>query len=666
MKYIKIIILFAGISIFTGCAKYLDIIPDEITTMEHIFATRTMAERHLFTCYSYMPKLADPWNSPIILGEDEYWWDVDVADFVGRPSIRIALGYQNADNPILNFWDGEGFRGGGDQASLFIALRDCNIFLENIHLPPDLSNEERMRWIAEVKFLKAYYHFFLMQLYGPIPVIRENLPVSATPEEVRVRREPVDDVVEYIVQLLDEAARDLPLSTAMSSGTEAGRITKPIALAVKAQALVWAASPLFNGNPDYANFRDNEGRLLFDPEKKISKWERAAEAIKTAIDTCLIAGHDLYTYRSSSLLTLSPVTQLKCTIRGAVTEKFNEEQVWPTTLDESALQGYVVPGLDATSALTAFGTNEIHATLKMAEQFYTKNGIPIDEDAEWINWLGGNFAGRYDTQEAISVAGIDGVSTLLEDHQYYIKNGEITAKLNFYREPRFYASLGFDRGIWELNGNGENVFFLKARDAENQGRVSFDRHSCTGYFVKKMVNMTSVRKADQWNPTRYAFPLIRLADLYLLYAEALNEIGSPPAEVYPWIDIVRERAGLKGVQESWLKSTKPTKPNYQEGLREIIKQERLIELSFEGARFWDLRRWKDAMKHMNQPVQGWDYRKKSSNEYYQIITLQQANKRAFTQRDYLWPIKVKNLQTNTNLVQNPGWPTGLQHNEKWK
>jgi murein DD-endopeptidase MepM/ murein hydrolase activator NlpD len=665
MKYIKIIVLFAGINIFSGCDKYLDIIPDEITTMDHVFVNRTAAERYLFTCYSYIPKLANPWNSPTILGEDEYWWDIDVASFTGRPTIRIALGYQNVDNPILDYWNGEGFRGADDQRSLFVALRDCNIFLENIHVPPDLSNEERTRWIAEVKFLKAYYHFFLMQLYGPIPIIKENLPVSATPEEVRVRREPVDDVVEYIVQLLDEAAPGLPLSNALSP-IDAGRITKPAALAVKAQALVWAASPLFNGNPDYVNFRDNDGRLLFDPEKKVSKWERAAEAIKNAIDTSLYAGHNLYHEYRASLMTLSPTTRLKCIIRGAVTERFNEEQIWPGTFDEGELQGYVAPNLEPGSRLTAFSTNEIHATLKMAEQYYTRNGIPVDEDPEWITWLGGNFANRYDIQTVTSEPGIDENSTLQEDHQYYIGSGEVTAKLNFYREPRFYASLGFDRGVWELNGNGENNFFMKARDNEDQGRLGTDRHSCTGYFVKKMINMNSSRRGDQWYPTRYSYPIIRLADLYLLYAEALNEINGPAPEAYLWIDRVRERAGLKGVQESWLKSSVPAKPNSQDGLREIIKRERLIELSFEGGRFWDLRRWKDAMKHMNQAVQGWDYKKSGSNEYYQVVTIQQANKRAFSSRDYLWPIKVKDLQTNSNLVQNPGWSTGLRHDEKWE
>src|SRR3546814_6224044 len=82
--------------------------------------------------------------------------------------------------------------------------------MENIDKVPDMDDMEKDRWKAEAKFLKAYYHFWLLRLYGPIPVIRENIPISAGPEDVKVVREPVDAVVDYIVQLLDEAAPALP------------------------------------------------------------------------------------------------------------------------------------------------------------------------------------------------------------------------------------------------------------------------------------------------------------------------------------------------------------------------------------------------------------------------------------------------------------------------
>src|SRR5690606_25193907 len=142
--------------------------------------------------------------------------------------------------------------------SMWKGIRTCNTFLNNIHKARDLDSFERARWIAEVKTLKAWYHFYMMRLYGPIPIVDENISIYADPVEVKIYREPIDDVVNYIVGLLDEAIPDLP-PTIENGITEAGRITKPAAAAIKALVLVTAASPLFNGNTDYASFQDERG-----------------------------------------------------------------------------------------------------------------------------------------------------------------------------------------------------------------------------------------------------------------------------------------------------------------------------------------------------------------------------------------------------------------------
>src|SRR5690606_26431535 len=154
---------------------------------------------------------------------------------------------------------------------------DCNIFLENIAQVPDMDQTEKDRWIGEVKFLKAYYHWFLFRMYGPIPITDVNLPISATPEEVQVYRDPVDDVVNYIAGLIDDAVVTLPTEV-IDEGNEMGRITTPSALSLEARVLVTAAIPLFNGNPDYSNFVDNRGVHLFNAVEDPEKWEKAAQA----------------------------------------------------------------------------------------------------------------------------------------------------------------------------------------------------------------------------------------------------------------------------------------------------------------------------------------------------------------------------------------------------
>src|SRR3546814_431386 len=169
--------------------------------------------------------------------------------------------------------------------------------MENIDMVKDMDQTEKDRWVAEVKVLKAYYHFYLLRMYGPIPLIRENLPIASGVEEVQVAREPFDNCVDYIVELLDEAVLEENLPASIEDRTtELGRITKPIALTIKALVLTTAASPLFNGNPDYDSFADKNGVKLFNSTYDPQKWERAAQACKAAIEASHAAGHKLYSY----------------------------------------------------------------------------------------------------------------------------------------------------------------------------------------------------------------------------------------------------------------------------------------------------------------------------------------------------------------------------------
>src|SRR5690606_20739199 len=117
--------------------------------------------------------------------------------------------------------------------------------------------------------------------------------------------------------------------------------------------------------------------------------------------------------------------------------------------------------------------------------------------------------------------------------------------------------------------------------------------------------------------------------------------------------LVRERAGLKGVVESWAAhSRNPDKPATREGMREIIQRERLIEMAFEGKRFWDIRRWKQGIAYFNKPIRGWNVLETAAEDYYSVRTLFTMS---FSERDYLWPIPENEIVNNPSLVQNPGW-----------
>ncbi len=631
IKAIKLLVFVLCFGLFIHCSDYLDVVPDGVATLDNAFSNRINAEKFLFSCYNMLPNQNDPYTFPgNMAGSDEMWYHNRHSH---RSGARIARNDQNSADPFHNYWDGR-----RDGRNLWVGIRDCNIFLENIERVPDLQAWERVRWISEVKFIKAYLHFFLAQLYGPIPIVDTNLPVNANPDEVRVFREPVDSVINYVVSLLDESLINLP-DRIEETTTEMGRITKPIALSVKAKALVWVASPLFNGNPDYANFMDKRGIELISTQYDEAKWKRALEAIKEAIDVCHENGHMLYRYQKG-VEEMSDVTLQKYTLRGAVSERpmYNQEIIWahPAYADANQFQNYCTPKFENWVEVDVAA---IGATLKVAEQYYTHNGVPINEDVSW------DYARRYEIRRDTG-----------SFHQFYIGKGETTANLNYYREPRFYAHLAFDRSLYEMLAQKESAtIVLKCRSGDPSGIIYNSAWIPTGYFIKKLVSFRSATTTNSPSPWRFTIPNIRLADLYLLRAEAENEVkASPDNDVYQWVDSIRLRAGLEGVLDSWNKySNIPNKPTTKEGMREIIKRERLIELAFEGERPFDLRRWKDAMKYQNEPVQGWDVQGVRAEEYYQVTTI--FNARNFTTKDYLQPLWPNTIIKNSNLVQNPGW-----------
>lgn len=209
MRIQKIFSIIA-LSILTGCTDFLDVVPDNIATIEMAFNNRTNAEKYLATCYSYIPLYGAQRDNPgLTSGNDIWFYTMEDASFNNKWSFGIANGLQNTSDPLNNYWDGGN---GGKQ--LYRAIRDCNIFIENVSdrtKVADLDETERRRWIAEIKVMKAFYHYYLFQLYGPIPIVDVNLPISAPEEEVRIKRDKIETVVSYIVDLINEAVTDLPL-----------------------------------------------------------------------------------------------------------------------------------------------------------------------------------------------------------------------------------------------------------------------------------------------------------------------------------------------------------------------------------------------------------------------------------------------------------------------
>ncbi|MEO7212612.1 RagB/SusD family nutrient uptake outer membrane protein [Mucilaginibacter sp.] len=634
-KISKFVCVIVVLLLGGSCKKYLDVAPDNTGTLEYAFRNRNEAENYLFTCYATLQQLYDATANAGFTTSGEIVYPNNLTKHpLDETGFALLRGTQNSNNPGLNFWDGQ-----NHGQAIFRSIRRCNIMLENIDKPTDLSVTEKKRWIAEVKFLKAYYHYYLLRLYGPIPLIKTNLDITASTEEIKVKRAPLDECFAYIVSLLDESAVDLPPAIT-NQVQELGRITRPIALSIKAEVLATAASPLFNGNPDYNSLKNKDGIALFPAAYDANKWKLAADAAKVAITECEAAGMSLHSFIPPANITVLPDSLRKVlSVQTAVTEKWelNTELIWALN-PTFPFQGYATPRLTNKSVINIFSNPSLFAVpLATQEMFYSDKGVPINEDKTF------DYAGRY------SIKTGDNAS------RFYIAQNYATVKEHFNREPRMYANIGFDGGIWFGNGkvNLGDLFHVEARGIETfAGPKDINTLNITGYWPKKLVNYLSVYD-DGFIESSYRLPLMRLAGLYLLYSECANEVNGPTGDAITYIDKVRTRAGIPGVVSAWTNySNTPGKVTTKDGFRQIVHQERRIELCFEAQSGWDLRRWKELQNVLSQPIQGWSVYESQPANYYQPHTVFTS---VFGLRNYLWPIKDQDITVNSNLVQNTYW-----------
>lgn len=666
-KDIKIFSLALGLcgGICTTSCDFLDIVPDDTVTEDSKWVDRNTAERTLATVYKSLPPLGDHNSNPGFCGAGEIVLP-NLTQFANQNSMRFFLRNNGpAVNP-MNFWEGEW---GG-----YSGIRQCNDFIEGIDRVSNMEQQEKERMKAEVKIIKAYEHFYMLRQYGPICPIRVNSSVTESTAGNKVYRESVDDTFRYILELIDEALDSGALPEIITNrASEMGRFTVAAAKFLKARVWLYWASPLFNGNTDYAYFLDHEGRPFFNQTEDASRWQQAAEACEDAIQACRESGIGLYKESDfSTRANLCDQTMKVNALRGAVTEKWNKEIVWGCTSNPvgGSLQGNCMARFELGSGNwlfeSAFGVP--FATVNL---FYTRHGLPVEQDAEY--YADGLYAVyRYDKDDEDFNAHYD-----YDYNKHYVVLEAYNPGMNFDREPRFYATLGFNRGVWWGNFYNDPTDD-KDRDitpgtyahpqnyyGERSSVMNDIYYTPTGYWPKKLVAFDVSQSSAEnmaWG-TGYPYPDMRYADLLLMAAEAWNETEGPSARVYGYLDEVRERAGLEGIVETYARYAQPAYRNYpasKERLREIIRRERSIELACEGKIYWDHCRWKTAETTFNRVLQGWNVlghsdRETDADKAYEYYVPTIVYMQNFTHRDYFSPIPDSEMQKNPNLVQNPGW-----------
>ena len=176
----------------------------------------------------------------------------------------------------------------------------------------------------------------------------------------------------------------------------------------------------------------------------------------------------------------------------------------------------------------------------------------------------------------------------------------------------------------------------------NSGRAAGGNdYPPTGYIVRK--NMITGARSNQ-NRT---IPMLRLAEIYLDYAEALNEVDPGNPDILIYLNEIRERAGIPGYGEGGI-----AVPGTQDAMREAIHKERRVELAFESVRYFDVRRWKNGELYFDGPAHGLDINAEEEANFYNEVVFEN---RIFNQRHYLWPIPQDEINANPAIMQNPGW-----------
>jgi hypothetical protein len=634
-----------------SCSSYLDIVPDNTTTLEDYFERKEMALQALAKVYSYLPVDYSAYHTTWTLG-DEWMGRVDLEDTEYLlTGMRIMRGLQNSNNPLLGYWTGS-----NSGMPLYQGIRSANVFIDNIDMVEDMTETEKDDFRAQAKFLKAYYHFLLVQQYGPIVIVNESVPLDALAEDLFQKRSKVDECFDFIIRLMDEAIPDLKERANLN---DLGQVDKIAAMAIKARVLLFRASPFFNGNAEYyGDFLDFDGEPFFPLQYKHERWKEAADAADEAIKLCLANGLDMYEYDKAPFTfdkadyDANQLMKKFYDMRMKIVDPWNRELVWGRTYSYQSSDN--IADASTLRLSRAYGGDNnrwfagqwLGASYRMLERYYTKNGLPLDEDKNFDR----NTMYRLTVTPGLSDAEYQSVRGIMQP-------GAQTIQLYMNREMRFYANMAITGGYWRAHTELIYTQMTAGGEGGYNGSVSMDEYFCTGIGVKKFVHPES--KSGAWQRMiRYPYPIIRMADLYLMKAEALNEyLDAPNEEIYQAVDKVRINAGLRGVKETWsdasiVRTKYLNKHLTKAGMKDIIMRERSIELAFEGIRFWDMYRHKKAVSEFSSPIQGWSSDKHGLRDFFVLKTWQS---RRFTVKDYLWPISLYEINKNANLIQNPGW-----------
>lgn len=601
----------------TGCSKFLDKMPDDQLTMDMIFNDKIRTEDWLAGVYSGVP-------NPMWGYFKDQGFNI-MADDITIPAEWTPFGWKNVYAYTVGDWNPGSAWNPYYWVELPKRIRSGLIFIQNVKTLPGVTQQDVDIMKAQVRFLIAYYYSLMIELYGPIPFKPGVIEaVDAPVSEMLTTQTPYDEIVDWIDKELKEVSTLLPAQytpTLYGNEHDWGKATSIMCLAIRARTLLFAASPLFNGNPDLMGWKNKNGVSLFGAYDA-NKWAKAATAFKELVNAAESAGYGLYReYNNDG--SIDPFMsyynmQLKKFSEG------NKEIIFGKA-DNPDLNNWQAHHLP----IGIGGNGGMSVTQELVDAFYMKNGLPITDPGSGYSEAG--FSTQNETRNTKWTGGGPAAGTVTQSGTF-----------NMYcnREPRFYVSVIFD-GSW-LVDNRKAEFVQGGRDT----RLSFDAPQ-NGYNVRKGISLTVFPREG-----RYVYQpgiLYRLAEAYLSYAEALNEASPGDPDILKYVNLVRERAGIPPLATGMPK----------EEMRKAIRAERRVEFNCEGIRFNDIRRWKIGEETLNRPLYGMNFtgnaRTDDAANPNAFFKRTFYKNKIFTKKMYLWPVPQAQIDINPNLVQAPGY-----------
>lgn len=465
----------------------LDITPDGRITLEDVFQDEDQTEAYLNSVYQNIPNYFWQYQFfAFMAGSSDEAEDSDV----GNEGLNVNWDWISGTltpsfDPLAQSGPGTG-RGNDHYPNFWSGIRDANVFLANVETANIPNERNRERFTAEARLLRAFYYWELIKQYGAMPIVTE--PFDPAFDYTTLTRPTFQEGVDFIVKEVEEAIANPELPMRITDEGERGRFTKAVGYAIKSQALLYNASPLWNEGND------------------IAKWQAAAAGSKAALDALTSGGeYQLFPNYEEYFHTQSDMN--------------------PSPRDKETIFE-IKNGSPGTFTI-------INALPSQPGQFKT-GSTPSQE-----------LVDAYGMQET-GLPAIEGYRD--EDHL----NPDINEESGYDpqnpyegRDPRFYATVWYNGAEFDNIQGQIHIVETFIGGSDQLIRTPPNRKNThTGYYLRKFYNPSI--QAGQGSPARWK--KYRLGEIYLNLAEAENEASGPSMEAYNAINEVRARAGMPNLE----------------------------------------------------------------------------------------------------------------------